>query len=95
MAFSSRINLKPEFLHCCVKWVKTIAIIKYLLKIPGPWPSEEADPEPLEKAKPLPKFTIWLKNSFLTNTKVLKGTKRAFFVPNFWPHFYSFTKFWN
>ena len=29
--------------------------------------SEKADPRPLEKADPMPKFTILVKNIFVTN----------------------------
>ena len=38
---------------------------------PGPGTSEKADPGPLEKADPIPKFTVWVKDSFLTNLRVL------------------------
>ena len=32
---------------------------------------EKADPEPLEKVYPKPKFPSWVKISFLTNLRVL------------------------
>ena len=38
---------------------------------PGPGLSEKADPGPLEKPDPIPKFTVRVKDSFLTNLKVL------------------------
>ena len=30
-------------------------------------PTEKADPEPIEKADPMPKFTVLVKNTFITN----------------------------
>ena len=38
---------------------------------PGPGLSEKADPGPLEKPDLIPKFTVRVKDSFLTNLKVL------------------------
>ena len=38
---------------------------------PGPGPSEKADPGPAEKADPMPKFTVWVKDSFLTKLRML------------------------
>ena len=38
---------------------------------PGPRPSEKADLRPLEKADPIPKLIVWVKDSCLTNSRVL------------------------
>ena len=38
---------------------------------PGPRPSKKALSEILEKADPRPNFTVWVKNPFLPNLKVL------------------------
>ena len=37
----------------------------------GPWPSKKADSGLVEKADPIPKFTVWVKDSFLTYSRVL------------------------
>ena len=71
----------------------------YFKSEPGPRPDRtfwKMDPRPLEKADPIPKFTVWVKDSFLTNLWVLisnmtiaffkilaqKYPKKAFLVPN-------------
>ena len=38
---------------------------------PGTEPSEKVDPKRLEKANPTPKFTIWVKDSLMTNLRVV------------------------
>ena len=37
----------------------------------GPRPSEKANPGSLEKVDPIPNFTVGVKDSFLTNLRVL------------------------
>ena len=48
-----------------------------LQSVPGS--SEKVDPGPLEKADAIPKFTVWVKNSFLTNSRVLTSNATIVF----------------
>ena len=65
---------------------------------PGGGPSEKPDPGPLEKADLITKFTVWVKDSFLRNLRVMisdtviafsnSSQSNAFFGPKF-RHFFS------
>ena len=47
---------------------------------PGPGSSEKAIPRILKKAGPIPNFTVWVKNSFLTNLRVLISSPKKKYV---------------
>ena len=74
---------------------------------PGPGTSEKAYPGPLEKADSIPKFTVLVKDSYLTISRLLisnmtilfsnsnpKISKKGIFGPKF-RHFCFFKKFCN
>ena len=46
---------------------------------PGPRTSEKADPGRLEKADPIPKFTVLVKDSYLTISRVLISSMTILF----------------
>ena len=56
--------------------------ILYIKSEPGrrPRPSEKADNGSLEKVDPIPKFTVSVKNSFLTNWRLLISNMAIVFL---------------
>ena len=47
---------------------------------PGPVPSEKVDPGPLEKMDLMPKFTTFVKETVLLNTRVLMSNMTIAFL---------------
>ena len=58
--YSRNLYIKGRPTPCFIKRTQT-----------GNGPSEKPDPGPLEKAHPMPKITVWVKDSFLRYSKVL------------------------
>ena len=41
---------------------------------PGPWPSEKANTGPLQKVDSIPKLAVWVKDTLMTNLRVLNSS---------------------